>query len=128
MSNNTGDTVKIAIANDNDRVSEHFGHCSYYTVYSVENGVIFRREDLQNPGHQPGILPPFLASHAVTHVIAGGMGPRAVDLFRQHGIEVILGVSGHVDRIAQEFIAGRIIPGVSTCHHPEGDSYSHDHV
>lgn len=120
--------MKIAIANDNDHVSEHFGHCPAFTLYSVKNGVIFRREVIPNPGHQPGILPPYLASHQVTHVIAGGMGPRAVDLFKQHGIDVILGVSGHVDRIAQDFIAGRISPGVSSCTHSAVDACSHDRV
>lgn len=121
-----GDDVKIAIASEGSRVSEHFGHCRIYNLYSVENGVIFKREELESPGHQPGVLPPFLASHGVTHVIAGGMGPRAVDLFQQHGIQVILGVGGSVDRVAQEFIAGRIVPGVSSCHHTEGQSCDHE--
>jgi len=120
--------MKIAIATDNNRVSEHFGHCSSYTMYSVENGVIFRREDLPSPGHEPGVLPPYLASHGVTHIITGGMGPRAVELFHQQGIEVIMGVSGSVDGVAQKFIAGKVIPGVSSCHHVDGDSCSHDHV
>jgi predicted Fe-Mo cluster-binding NifX family protein len=118
--------VKIAIASEGSRVSEHFGHCSTYSLYSVENGVIFHREVLESPGHQPGILPPFLASHNVTHVIAGGMGPRAVELFQQHGIQVILGIAGPVDLVAQEFIAGRIVPGVSSCHHTEGHSCDHE--
>ncbi|MBP7120302.1 MAG: NifB/NifX family molybdenum-iron cluster-binding protein [Methanolinea sp.] len=118
--------MKVAIASDGMKVSEHFGHCRTYNLYSIKNGVIYQREELESPGHQPGILPPFLASHQVTHVIAGGMGPRAVELFQQHGIDVILGVSGSVDMIAQEFIAGRIVPGVSSCHHIEGDSCSHE--
>lgn len=121
-----GDTVKIAIASEGSRVSEHFGHCRTYSLYSVENGVIFHREVLESPGHQPGVLPPYLASHEVTHVIAGGMGPRAVELFQQHGIQVILGISGPIDLVAQEFIAGRIVPGVSSCHHTDGQSCDHE--
>lgn len=123
---NRGEMVKIAIASEGTRVSEHFGHCGTYSLYSVENGVIFHREVLESPGHQPGVLPPFLASHQVTHVIAGGMGPRAVELFQQHGIQVILGISGPVDLVAQEFIAGRIVPGVSSCHHTDGHSCDHE--
>ncbi len=45
------------------------------------------------------------------------MGPKAAALFGQSGIHVILGVSGPVDIIAQDFIAGRIVPGESSCHH-----------
>jgi predicted Fe-Mo cluster-binding NifX family protein len=54
------------------------------------------------------------------------MGPRAVELFQQHGIQVILGISGPIDLVAQEFIAGRIVPGVSSCHHTEGHSCDHE--
>jgi predicted Fe-Mo cluster-binding NifX family protein len=68
-------------------------------------------EDIKSPGHEPGKLPPFLASHGVNIIIAGGMGGRAVDLFHENGIEVILGVSGAVDKAAQDYLSGRIVPG-----------------
>jgi predicted Fe-Mo cluster-binding NifX family protein len=45
------------------------------------------------------------------------MGPRAVDLFLQQGIEVLLGATGDVDHITQDFIAGRLSPGTSSCTH-----------
>jgi predicted Fe-Mo cluster-binding NifX family protein len=118
--------MKIAIARDGSYVSQHFGHCEGYAIYYVKDGIIFRQEDLESPGHQPGVLPGFLAEHQVTHILAGGMGPRAVDLFHEQGIEVIVGVSGPVDRIAQDLIAGRIVPGESSCTHEEGHSCNHD--
>jgi predicted Fe-Mo cluster-binding NifX family protein len=119
-------SMKIAIARDGSYVSQHFGHCEGYAIYYVKDGIIFRQEDLESPGHQPGVLPGFLAEHQVTHILAGGMGPRAVDLFHEQGIEVIIGVSGPVDRIAQDLIAGRIVPGESSCTHEEGHSCNHD--
>jgi len=113
--------MKLAIATDGDSVSEHFGHCRMYTLYTIDNGSITLREELMSPGHEPGVLPSFLAGHKVTHVIAGGMGPRAVDLFCENNIEVFLGISGKVDETAQAFLAGRITPGQSSCTHHEGD-------
>ena len=84
--------MKVAIAKEGDLVSEHFGHCTEYALFVIENSKITSREILESPGHEPGKLPPFLASHKVTHVLAGGMGPRAVDLFCANNIEVFLGV------------------------------------
>jgi predicted Fe-Mo cluster-binding NifX family protein len=111
--------MKIAIAKDGNSVSEHFGHCERYGIYIVKESIIYKQDDLMSPGHEPGRLPVFLAEHDVTHVIAGGMGPRAVDLFTQNGIAVMLGISGNVDIVAQDLIAGKITPGGSTCHHHE---------
>ena len=48
----------------------------------------------------------------VTHLIAGGMGVRARDLFAQKGIEVIIGVEGPIDKIVAGFLSGEIQPGV----------------
>ncbi|HZD43848.1 MAG TPA: NifB/NifX family molybdenum-iron cluster-binding protein [Methanomicrobiales archaeon] len=107
----------IAIAKDGNRVSEHFGHCESYALYRIDNEIIFKAGDLKSPGHEPGRLPAFLAEQNITHVIAGGMGPKAIQLFENYGIQVILGISGNVDRVAQDFIAGRILPGESSCHH-----------
>jgi predicted Fe-Mo cluster-binding NifX family protein len=109
--------MKVAIAKDGDEVSGHFGHCKQYAVFTVENGKITQRELLDSPGHEPGRLPAFLAQHGVTHVVAGGMGPRAVDLFCASSIEVYLGITGPIDTIIEDFIAGRVTPGESSCHH-----------
>jgi len=109
--------MKVAIAKDGDLVSEHFGHCAEYALFNIENNTITRKEILQSPGHEPGKLPALLAQHHVTHVLAGGMGPKAVDLFCANNIEVLLGISGPIDSVIRNFIAGKITPGQSSCHH-----------
>jgi predicted Fe-Mo cluster-binding NifX family protein len=109
--------MKVAIAQDGDEVSGHFGHCQHYILFTVENGKITHRVDLPNPGHEPGRLPALLAEHQVTHVVVGGMGPKAVDLFCANNIEVYLGIRGKIDTVINEFIAGRITSGESSCHH-----------
>ena len=109
--------MKVAIAQDGDEVSGHFGHCREYAVFDIRDGKIAQKKVLQSPGHEPGRLPAFLADHEVTHVIAGGMGPRAVDLFCAQNIEVFLGISGPVDSVIRDFLAGTIIPGQSSCTH-----------
>ncbi|NLX48362.1 MAG: dinitrogenase iron-molybdenum cofactor biosynthesis protein [Methanospirillum sp.] len=119
--------MKIAIAKEGAAVSEHFGHCEGYAVYAIENNVPERHEDIANPGHSPGFLPVFLAERGIEVVIAGGMGPRAIDLFCQNGIEVVLGVHGPVDDAARGFATGALVGGASACTHDHctGDCESH---
>jgi len=112
--------VRLGIATDKEFVSAHFGHCSEYTLVSIENGTIICIDMVKSPGHTPGALPAFLAGHGVTHVLAGGMGPRAVDLFCEQGIEVLLGVEGFVDDIPGLFMSGTLSQGKSMCHHEDG--------
>ncbi|KUG15455.1 dinitrogenase iron-molybdenum cofactor biosynthesis [hydrocarbon metagenome] len=111
------DIHKVAIAADGNGVSSHFGHCEKYTVYHIRNKEIFHEENLMNPGHEPGKLPRMLASCGITHVLAGGMGMKAVQLFNEQGIEVTLGISGPVDEVINDFMCGRIVPGKSMCDH-----------
>ena len=119
--------MKVAIAMDGPAVSEHFGHCAGYAVYSIENNSALRQEDLANPGHVPGFLPIYLAERGIGIVIAGGMGPRARDLLCENGIEVVVGVGGTVDEVARAFAAGALMGGECVCNHDHcsGDCDSH---
>jgi predicted Fe-Mo cluster-binding NifX family protein len=121
------DFMKVAIAKEGAAVSEHFGHCEAYAVYSIENNRAVWQEDLENPGHSPGFLPVYLAERSIDTVIAGGMGPRAADLFCQNGIEVVLGVHGPVADVARTFAEGGLVGGTSVCNHDHctGDCGSH---
>ena len=118
--------MKIAIAKDGEEVSGHFGHCTEYAVFEIEDNNITKREILESPGHEPGKLPVFLAGHHVTHVLAGGMGPRAVDLFCANNIEVFLGVHGRIETVIRDFMAGKIAQGESSCTHgPDHECSGH---
>ena len=115
---------RIAVACEGDQgleseVSAHFGRCPYYTMVEVDGTQIVRSEVIANPyfeSHQPGAVPNFIRSQDVHVMIAGGMGPRAIELFNQFGIEVATGVQGQVKNIAAAYLDGRI-SGVSPCEH-----------
>jgi len=107
--------MKVAIACDGKDVSGHFGHCEGYAIYDATDSVIAYSGTLESPGHEPGKLPVFLAEHGVNLIIAGGMGARAVQIFNDNNIEVILGASGSVDAAAQDFIAGKLKSTGSIC-------------
>jgi predicted Fe-Mo cluster-binding NifX family protein len=109
--------VIIAIATERNRVAQHFGRCPNYTLVTVENGKETTREVVSNPGHEPGILPKFLHEKGANCVVAGGMGPRAQDLFGEQSIETFVGISGTIDEVVSTFLKGRLKSGQSACDH-----------
>ena len=121
--------MKVAVSTDQGYVSAHFGRCSSYTIFEVQEGRILSREEIPNPGHQPGFLPQFLAERGVNCIICGGMGPRAQNLFAEKSIETIIGVQGSVDEVMQKFLNQELEAGEDMCEHgPGGEShYQHHH-
>lgn len=117
--------VKIAVASDGEGVSAHFGHCPEYAIYEVEDNKIIGKTIVPNPGHEPGFLPLFLARLGVNCIIAGGMGMRAQQLFRERGIQPILGVEGHTDAVVQAYLDGCLDYGESFCDHGGGECGEH---
>ena len=113
--------MKIAISTDQGYVSAHFGRCSSYTVVETKEGQVLKREEIPNPGHQPGFLPQYLSEKGINCIIAGGMGPRAQSLFAQKNIETIIGIQGSIDEIIEKFIKQKLEPGDDLCGHRHGE-------
>ena len=83
---------QIAVPTDDNGVLDaHFGHCKYFILMQVADGVIVSEEKLIPPPHEPGVLPKWLAEQGATDIIAGGMGQRAIQIFNQHGVNVFVG-------------------------------------
>lgn len=119
--------MRIAIAVDGDSVSGHFGHCAEFALVDIEDGKVAGQSRVAPPPHEPGVLPAFLRQQGAECVVAGGMGPRAVGLFEQHGIHVILGVQGPVSSAVDALLQGELVGGASTCNsHGHGSCGSHD--
>lgn len=116
--------MKIAIATDNNQVSAHFGRCSRYTIFDVDDQKITAKNIVDTPEHQPGVLPRFLHEKGVELVIAGGMGPKAQTLFDAMNIQQIIGIAGRVDDVILDFISGALQGGESLCSH--GKDHHHD--
>ena len=113
--------MKLAIATEGDAVAAHFGRCPAYTLVEVAGGKVCAKKLIPNPGHEPGYLPGYLARQGVSCIIAGGMGPRARGLFKEERVETIVGVSGPVERIIADYLAGNLKAGESMCDHPYGE-------
>jgi len=118
--------MKIAISTDNGMVSAHFGRCPEFTIIEIEDGKLIKKETVPNPGHHPGFLPEFLHDRGVACIIAGGMGFRAQGLFTERKIQTILGISGGIEEIVKEILAGTLKGGESLCRPGAGKGYGVD--
>ncbi len=109
--------MKIAISCDGEKVSAHFGRCEKYILFEEEGGELKGKDETPNPGHEPFFLPKFLNERGVQKIICSGIGPRAVGLFNELGIEVIPGIEGEIDEVIEKYLKGELKPGESTCNH-----------
>jgi len=115
---------RIAFACEEDKgleseMSMHFGRCPYYIMVEVEGTDVQKVEAVANPffnGHVPGAVPEFIKNQNVNVMVAGGMGPKAIDLFQGFGIEVATGVAGRVGNVLQAYLDGKV-SGTASCGH-----------
>ena len=113
--------MKIAIPTANGLLCAHFGHCQQFTIVEVDVDTksIIKMEALTPPAHEPGVYPTWLGQMGCDHIIAGGMGGRAIDMFRQNNIQVVIGApSQKPDEIVMAYLNGELMTGSNLCDEP----------
>ncbi|MGI6607983.1 MAG: NifB/NifX family molybdenum-iron cluster-binding protein [Erysipelotrichaceae bacterium] len=111
--------MKIAVAANEGKIAEHFGHCEVFMIFDIENNKIIKSETVKNPGHKPGFLPNFLADLNIKVIISGGMGMGAVNIFNERNVEVILTDISDSKKAIEEYMKGALKSTGSVCHHDE---------
>ena len=112
--------MRYAVPVSGGMVSPHFGHCEQFALIDVDEQTkrILKKELVPSPGHQPGLLPQWLAERGAAFVIAGGMGSRAQSLFRQNGIRVITGaLESDPEKAVLGYLNGQLAVGDNICDH-----------
>ncbi len=108
---------RIAVAASDGAVAAHFGRCQQYLLVTADQGQVQDKTTIDNPGHRPGFLPQFLAERDVDCIIAGGMGPRAQQMFQNMDIEVVVGAVGPVDDVIEQYLSAELETGEDLCDH-----------
>jgi ATP-binding protein involved in chromosome partitioning len=101
-------------------LSSHFGHCEHFALFDVDerSKKILKKELVASPGHQPGLLPEWLAEQGVSLVIAGGMGSRAQGLFQHNRIGVVIGIlESEPEAAVLDYLNGKLATGPNICDH-----------
>ena len=103
--------MKIALPSSQNQVDEHFGHCEYFTVFTInEKNEILSEEKITSPagcGCKSNIAQT-LAQSGVKLMLAGNMGQGAVNVLNSQGIDVLRGCSGDVKCVTESWLAGRL--------------------
>ena len=111
--------MKIAIPLYEGRFCEHFGGAEAFSFYVVDKAsrTIEDRSIGAPPEHGRGVFPVWLRQHGATVVLAGGMGPRAAQIFAHQGVEVVLGVRGDdAESIVRSYLDGSLETNGEVCH------------
>lgn len=112
--------MRIAIPLARGKLAQHFGHCEEFALLEIseQSREIISSSRVESPEHEPGLLPSWLAGHAVDMIIAGGMGMRAKQLFQQNNIQVVVGASADTpENIVQAYLDGILVTGDNLCDH-----------
>ena len=110
--------MKFAIPLAEGKLTAHFGHCQEFALVEVEDNQIKSKETLVPPPHEPGVLPKWLHDLGTNVIIAGGMGARALDLFAQNDIKVIVGASALTPEVlVKQYLDNTLQTGGNACDH-----------
>jgi predicted Fe-Mo cluster-binding NifX family protein len=112
--------MRIAIPLADGKLTMHFGHCQSFALIDVDvtEKKIVKREDVEAPTHQPGLLPSWLAKRGVNTIIAGGMGQHAHGLFAEQGVQVIVGAPAETpEKLIADYLGGTLQTGANACDH-----------
>ena len=113
--------LKIAVPTRDGVVDDHFGHCAYYTVYTVVNQMVVGSETLPSPqgcGCKSNIAS-VLEQMGVKVMLAGNMGQGAKNVLESHNIAVVRGCSGPVDELIKNYLEGKVADSGDGCDHHE---------
>jgi predicted Fe-Mo cluster-binding NifX family protein len=94
-------------------------------LVDVENSEVSAVQGVANPfvsGHQPGQIPNFIQQQNADVILSGGMGGRAIQFFKQAGIEAATGASGTVRQALENYLGGKLTEAA-----PCDESVAHGH-
>lgn len=120
--------MKIAIPTKNNQVDDHFGHCEYFTVLTVENNQVKNLENipsLQGCGCKSNIVND-LKAMGVELMLAGNMGQGAYNKLVSADIKVIRGCKGEVNTTIDAYLNGNLQDSLIMCAPHDHDS-EHGH-
>lgn len=115
-----GSVLRFAVPTSDGLLCAHFGHCQVFTLIDVdrESKRVLSMTTVPAPEHEPGLLPAWLADKGASHIIAGGMGSRAQQLFTEQGVTVITGARvAEPETIVQQFLDDALVTGDNVCDH-----------
>lgn len=99
--------MRIAVASQGLDVSPHFGSCTNFNYYKVENNQLVDSRNLPSSGHLCGSQANFLRQTEVKVLLCSAISPHDKEQMERAGITVISGVSGRATEAAMAYLANK---------------------
>ena len=116
--------MKIALPSRSNQIDEHFGHCEYFTVFTIDSEKKIAAEEIVASPAGCGCksnIAQTLAEKGVKLMLAGNMGQGAVNVLNGYGISVLRGCSGNVKDVVTRWLTGSLQDsGLSCAQHQHG--------
>jgi len=110
--------MKIAVPTKiGNVVDDHFGHCEFYTIFTIENDEVVGKEVFPSPqgcGCKSEIARD-LSEKGVKVMLAGGIGAGAISKLAAQDISVVRNCKGVVDDLLKDYLSGKVVDGGSSC-------------
>ena len=101
---------RVAIPIVNNKLSENFGECNYYTIFEIGNKINSAKTSLLPNGISAADLPRWLKSEGVTDVITFRINRQIVNLFVAEKINLFLGIPiDSPENIIDDYLQGKLI-------------------
>lgn len=122
--------IRIAVPTDNGLFSSHFGGATDFAFFDIDDQArsVVAQTSATPPPHEHGVFPVWIKEQGATVVLAGGMGPRAVQILEHFGIEVVLGIAGgEPDQLVRAYLDGTLVATGQGCGGGLHDCGEHRH-
>ncbi len=108
--------MKIAMPYMEGKVNAHFGSSQQFVIIEMEGSKVTGKKILTNETlHDHGGLAQMLKNEKVGVVIAGGIGMPMANALQKTGLEVITGAQGDVEKVAEDYVNGRLVTSRTMC-------------
>ena len=120
---------KIAIPTRDEMVDDHFGHCAYYTIVTLDNqNQVINSERLASPegcGCKSNIAS-VMQEMGISLMLAGNMGMGAYNTLNAHGICGSRGCHGKVEEVLNAYQQGLLTDALEACDHHDCNHHDTD--
>ncbi len=125
--------MKIAIPTKEDRIDSHFGHCEYFSIFTIDDQKNITKKEIMASTGTCGCksnLAQKLASEGINILLTGNIGSGAILKLKEAQINVIRGCQGNINQIIEDFLQDKLKDSEINCtahehHHPTEENCQH---
>lgn len=108
----------FAVPLHEEKVSSHFGKAKEFCFLKVKNLKIITVDKKRTPLHQLSEIVDWVIAEKATHVLAVGIGQRAIEFLTENNIEVMWGVPDDTpERLVTAYLDSQLVLGKNLCDH-----------